>query len=274
MSETSCDGYTLWYETLGDGPPVVLTGGFGLVHDQFEQVTPLLGEEYQVINWDWRGAGRSDRALGAAPSIDAWTRDLEAVLDAAGIERATLWGTSTGALVSLHFAARHPDRVHALVTYPSFKTDVAMRRAYMLFAEVVEVFGYDAVTRLVSWVGLPGEKLETDEGIAFARWEREALERNLAVEAWSPVCRAIAETDLSADLGRIAEADLPVLLLGGDAGPVGLDAAPIRAQLEKMLTRVPGARAHTVRGTGGTYCVLEEPAACVRAVREFLAELA
>ncbi|MGI9659744.1 MAG: alpha/beta fold hydrolase, partial [Gaiellaceae bacterium] len=109
MSETTSEGYSLWYGTQGDGDPVVLTGGFGLVHDQFEQVTPLLANDHRVINWAWRGAGRSDRALGASPSIDAWTRDLEAVLDSAGVERAVLWGTSTGALVSLHFAARHPD---------------------------------------------------------------------------------------------------------------------------------------------------------------------
>lgn len=270
MAETKCDNYTLWYETQGAGETIVLTGGFGLVHDQFERVTPLLTDDFRVVNWNWRGVGRSERSLAGPPSVDAWTRDLEAVLDDAGVERATLWGTSTGALVSLRFAAQNPDRVRSLVTYPSFKTDVAARRAYMLFAEVVEVFGFDAVTRLVSWVGLPPQKLETEEGLAFARWEREALERNLALEAWTPVCRAIAETDLTADLDRVAAAGTPTLLLGGDAGPVGLDAPLIRAQLDAFRERVPTAETHVVTGTGGTYCVLEDAAACVGAVRTFL----
>lgn len=270
MSQTTNEGYTLWFERQGAGDNLVLTGGFGLVHDQFERVTPLLTDGFSVVNWSWRGAGRSDRALGSAPSIDAWTRDMEAVLDAAGVERAALWGTSTGALVSLRFAARHPERVRALVTYPSFRTDASMRRAYMLFADVVEAFGYDAVTRLVSWVGLPPERLRSEEGLAFERWESQALERNLSVEAWRPVCRAIAETDLTADLERLAAARIPVLLLGGDAGPVGLDAAPVRAQLEEFAARVPGTATHVVEGTGGTYCVLEDPQACADAVRGFL----
>jgi len=271
MSYVTNEGHELWFEATGSGSPILLSGGFGLVDSQFERVTPLLAEHFRVINWNWRGVGRSDRALAAPPSIDAWTRDLEAVLDAADVETAALWGTSTGALVSLHFAARHADRVRALVTYPSYKTDVAMRRAYMLFAEVAETFGFDAVTRLVSWVGLPPEKLDTPEGLAFARWERDALEKNLSIEAWQPVCRAIAETDLTSDLERIAESDMPVLLLGGDAGPVGLDSPPIRAQLKTFLERLPNAATHVVPGTGGTYCVLEDAAACASAVRSFLA---
>ena len=163
--------------------------------------------------------------------------------------------------------------MRALVTYPSFKTDVAIRRAYSLFAAVAETFGYDAVTRLVSWVGLPTEKLDTTEGLAFARWERQALERNLGIEAWGPVCLAIAETDLSADLDRLAAAELPVLLLGGGEGPVGLDAPAIRSQLDEFLDLVPTARPHLVGDAGGTYCVLEEPQACVDAVRAFLRDV-
>ena len=160
--------YRIWYDVQGNGDALILTGGFGLVHDQFERVTPLLVDEHCVLNWNWRAVGRSDRGLGSAPSIDAWTQDLEAVLDASNIDTATLWGTSTGALVSLHFAARHPERV------------------------------------------------------------------------------------------RIAASEIPVLLLGGTAGPVGLDAPPIRAQRDTFLSRVPRAQSE----------------ACVKAVRAFLGELA
>ena len=274
VATATSDGYELWYEARGDGPTIVLTGGFGLLHDQFERVAPTLAESFRTVSWNWRGAGCSDRALTAELSVEAWTRDLAAVLEAAGVERAALWGTSTGALVSIHFAARHPDLTSALITYPSYKTDVASRRAYELFAEVAEVFGFEAVTRLVSWVGLPPEKLETSEGIAFARWERDALERNLPIEAWGPVCRAIAMTDLTSDLERIADADIPVLLLAGNAGPVGVDAGPIKAQLDEFHRRVPRARAQIVPGTGGTYCVLEDAEACLAAARSFLAEAA
>jgi len=55
-------GTSLWYDVRGSGQPLVLSGGFGLLHNQWDYVRDTLAERYQVIDWNYRGAGHSDRA--------------------------------------------------------------------------------------------------------------------------------------------------------------------------------------------------------------------
>src|SRR4051794_41377864 len=80
---------------------------------------------HRVIAYDARGHGRS----GPAPSPDAYryadlAGDLEAVLDAAGVERAVLAGASMGAHTLIRFALERPERAAALViATPSFDPD-------------------------------------------------------------------------------------------------------------------------------------------------------
>lgn len=260
-------GIELWYDVQGEGEPLVLSGGFGLLHEQFHRVTPLLAREFKVVNWNWRGAGNSDRAQTAPYSVEAWTDDLRAVLDELGLERPALWGTSTGSLVSIHFAARHPERVRALVTYPVHKTDIGLRKAFEVFVDVFEAFGWEAFARIVSWIGLAETRLNTPEGIEFTQWEAGALARNLNPEAVRRVCEAVADCDLSWDLPRLR---CPVLLLGGVSGPLGLDAPGIRAQLDAFRVAVPGAEVASIPDAGGTYCVLEEPERTAAAAVEWL----
>src|SRR4029077_6942867 len=117
---TRCDGAEIWYETSGDGMAVILTGGFGLLDQQYAYVTEELSKQFRVVNWNWRGAGKSTRTLTGPYSIDVWTRDLEAVVLAADVKDGCLWGTSSGPLVTVHFAANNAERVRGLVLYPSY----------------------------------------------------------------------------------------------------------------------------------------------------------
>jgi len=61
MPTVSDGSVDLWYEIRGRGPVVVLTGGFGLLHDQFHAVVDALAETHTVVNWHYRGSGRSTR---------------------------------------------------------------------------------------------------------------------------------------------------------------------------------------------------------------------
>jgi class 3 adenylate cyclase len=70
----------------------------------------------RFIFFDKRGTGMSDRVTGA-PSLETRMDDVRAVMDAAGSERAALFGWSEGVAMSALFAATYPDRVWALVLY-------------------------------------------------------------------------------------------------------------------------------------------------------------
>jgi pimeloyl-ACP methyl ester carboxylesterase len=114
------DGVRLAYASHGRGPPIVKAPNW-LTHLEFDWKSPLwrpwlqaLGETNQVIRYDERGAGLSDWEVEDF-SLDAWVADLEAVVEAAGVERFTLLGLSQGAQIAIAYAVRHPDRVSHLV---------------------------------------------------------------------------------------------------------------------------------------------------------------
>jgi pimeloyl-ACP methyl ester carboxylesterase len=76
----------------------------------------LISESTQLIVWDRRGTGLSDPSTQSL-SIDQRIDDVQAILDAAGADRAAFWGTSEGGSMSLLFAAAHPDLVRSLVLF-------------------------------------------------------------------------------------------------------------------------------------------------------------
>jgi pimeloyl-ACP methyl ester carboxylesterase/DNA-binding CsgD family transcriptional regulator len=97
-----------------------------LTHLDFDWESPVwrhwlatLGERHTVVRYDERGCGLSDPEPGD-PSIETWVADLEAVVDAAGLDRFALLGVSQGAGIAVAYAVRHPERVTALVLYGGF----------------------------------------------------------------------------------------------------------------------------------------------------------
>jgi pimeloyl-ACP methyl ester carboxylesterase/DNA-binding CsgD family transcriptional regulator len=110
----------LAYASHGRGPPIVKAPNW-LTHLEFDWKSPLwrpwleaLGETNQVIRYDERGTGLSDWEVEDY-SLDAWVADLEAVVDAAGVDRFTLLGLSQGAQIAIAYGVRHPERVSHLV---------------------------------------------------------------------------------------------------------------------------------------------------------------
>ncbi len=61
MSYVEDHGVRLWYSIEGSGEPLVLTGGFGCLQNQWEWIMQYLTSNFRVINWNYRGAGQSDR---------------------------------------------------------------------------------------------------------------------------------------------------------------------------------------------------------------------
>jgi pimeloyl-ACP methyl ester carboxylesterase len=126
----AADGVRLAYATVGQGPFLVKTGGF-LGHLELDwknwgHIWATLANDRTLLRYDARGNGLSDWDAGEI-SLDAWVRDLETVVDAAGIDRFPLVGFSQGCAVSVAYAARHPDRVSHLILYGGFALGVLKR---------------------------------------------------------------------------------------------------------------------------------------------------
>jgi 3-oxoadipate enol-lactonase len=104
-----------WEDTGGSGPPVLLIMGLGMNATGWWRTVPVLAEAgLQVLSFDNRGVGRSERVPGPYTTGEM-AGDAVAVLDAAGVDRAHVYGISLGGMIAQEVALRHPGRVRTLV---------------------------------------------------------------------------------------------------------------------------------------------------------------
>ena len=119
------DGVQLAYSTIGRGPMLVKTGNW-MTHLEYDLESPIwrhlwteLARDHSLVRYDARGNGLSDWDSGEL-SLETFVSDLEAVVDAAKIDRFALLGISQGCAISIAYAVRHPERLTHLVLYGGF----------------------------------------------------------------------------------------------------------------------------------------------------------
>jgi pimeloyl-ACP methyl ester carboxylesterase len=112
MPRVTAGAVELYYESLGEGTTMVLQA-----HDHtpwlFGQA-PVFSQRYRVLTYDRRGTGRSSSPPGPWTAADL-ANDLAAFLDALGVEKAIVGGSSLGGVVTAQFAVDHPGRALALI---------------------------------------------------------------------------------------------------------------------------------------------------------------
>ncbi|HZR23740.1 MAG TPA: alpha/beta fold hydrolase [Vicinamibacterales bacterium] len=114
MPDTDRGGVTLYWETRGDGEPLLLIMGLGVTLEGWSRIGPELAKRYRTILFDNRGTGRSGTPPGPY-SIVEMAADAAAVLDAARVERAHVFGISMGGMIAQEFALQYPSRVRSLI---------------------------------------------------------------------------------------------------------------------------------------------------------------
>jgi pimeloyl-ACP methyl ester carboxylesterase/DNA-binding SARP family transcriptional activator len=119
------DGVRIAYASAGDGPPVVWATHW-LSHLAFNWESPIwrhwteeFAKDHTFVHFDHRGHGLSSWT-GLDFSVDAFVRDLEAVVDALGPDQFALIGSSRAGSTAIAYAARHPTRVSRLVLHGAF----------------------------------------------------------------------------------------------------------------------------------------------------------
>jgi len=115
-STRASDGTRIFYDTFGktDGEPLVLIMGLAVDRWGWVRQRSMLAKHFRCISIDNRGAGLSDKPTGRY-DLFTMTADVEAVLDAEGIESAHVMGYSLGGVLSQVLAVRSPERVRSLV---------------------------------------------------------------------------------------------------------------------------------------------------------------
>ena len=102
MPYVESSGARIYWEERGSGEPLLMIMGLGYTLEMWGRVVPQLAEHYRVIVFDNRGVGRSDVPAGPY-SIAGMAADAEAVMRAAGVERAHVLGVSMGGMIAQEF---------------------------------------------------------------------------------------------------------------------------------------------------------------------------
>ncbi|MCX7618681.1 alpha/beta fold hydrolase [Tepidiforma sp.] len=110
-----CNGVRLYYEVHGSGEPLLLVMGQGSDHHGWDPVLGDFASRFQVIVYDHRGTGQSDKPGEPPYTTRMFAADAVGLLDHLGIERAHIYGISMGGRICQWIAIDYPDRVGAVV---------------------------------------------------------------------------------------------------------------------------------------------------------------
>jgi len=270
---TSSDGTRIAYATVGQGPPLVRGLGW-LTHLEYEWENPLwrtfidgMSGRNLFVRYDGRGMGLSDRRVSDY-SLEAQLRDLEAVVDALGLERFALDAISQGGPTAITYAVRHPERVSHLILYGSFArmgwyldTEEGRQQAEAMLTLIRQGWGSDvpAFRQLLTSLFMPDADIDSIR--AFNELQRVSASGDNVVD----LITAVLDIDVRPLLPQVT---VPTLVIHRRGDTM----VPFESGRE-LATGIPGARFLPLDGRNH-WPLPSEPVARVmaKAIYEFLGE--
>jgi pimeloyl-ACP methyl ester carboxylesterase len=237
------EGIRLYYELTGleEAPVIIQFGGglfgrhnFGLVNDGFR-------ERYRLLAFDARGYGASSKPREEY-TIERWAADGAALLDAVGLERAYVHGTSMGGMIAIAFTASYPERTIAACADVAFaKPDLYRRTLFRVWRRMAESMPWDDFSDHVTTQAVGAKFMESPEGESIFELVRGIVGLNDPYTV-RQACLAMENMDLSPLVPQIAR---PLLMTNGthdvlcppELAPSGLGARRM-AELNPNVTVV------------------------------------
>jgi len=252
MPTLNNNGVSIYYETHGSGPVLLLSHGFSATSAMWQGQVEPLSRNHTLVLWDMRGHGQSDYpADPAAYSEAATVSDMAAILDALGAPTAIIGGLSLGGYMSLAFHHRHPARCRALLiidTGPGFKKDEARTAWNTRSHETAARFDAEGLAPLQKGTAERSKsRLRDATGLAHAA-------RGMLTQRDSGV------------INSLPAIKVPSLVL------VGSDDTPFLAATDYMAAKISGSTKVVIPDAGHA-ANIDQPEAFNTAVLAFLATL-
>ena len=203
------EGGSVAYSIFGKGPPLVMVPGF-VAHIEMAwedqrsaDFLRRLAKTYQVIIFDRRGLGLSER-LGVRPSVDTAVTDIRAILDHAGIARASIFGASEGGPIAIRLAAETPQRVESLILYGTMaRGSWAEDYPFALKPEALDTWRAQLIAEWGKPASIEVFAPSAAHEPAFRAWWARLLRQAATPASINQVLRAMAETDVRPLLPRL-----------------------------------------------------------------------
>ena len=254
-------GARIYWDVEGNGPPVLLIMGLGCTSDLWFRIRPVLAKQYLTIAFDNRGVGRSDMPRGPY-SLETMSSDAAAVLDAAGVQSANVFGVSMGGMIAQEFVLDYPARVRCLIlgcaTFGGPEAVVAEKDARDLVMGRSNLEGEEACQASVPFI--------YDPGTPRARVEEDMVVRRRAGFAQPRGYMAQLQGILGWECcDRLSQIRVPTLIIHGES-----DRLIPTQNSELIAARITGAQLIKIPHASHMF-MTDQPEASQRAVLDFLA---
>lgn len=252
------EGIKIYWDEQGQGEPILLIMGLGYPSSLWHRTRPLLAQYFLTIAFDNRGVGSSDVPPGPY-SISTMASDAAAVLDAAGISSAHIFGVSMGGMIAQEFALQYPARARSLILGCTSAGGPSAVRAERNVADILMARGMtleharEAIIPYIYDAGTPAEKIEED---AILRKRRLP-----SLEGYTAQLQGILAWE---GYSRIAQITAPTLVLHGKS-----DALVPPANGELIAGRIPGAKLVLLDHASHLF-LTDQTQAAHRAILDFL----
>lgn len=250
MATLSLEDGRLWYESTGEGRPLVFVHGGWLNGQTWEPQVERFAEDYQVVTLDVRGHGQTGPTDVDRYSISLFTDDLEALVDHLELDDPVLVGLSLGSMVVQEFLHRHPSRASAAVLAGAMRSmppvDLPQGIKPLLtptpaLSTSLAMTGPATTFRSLLWSirGVTGERwLTVDPEVRSA-----ALEA--VTEVSRPEFRKVFEALYRYDPSPLSAVETSTLVVHGDH-----EAPLVRQQGDEVVDEIGAAEGRTLANAG------------------------
>jgi 3-oxoadipate enol-lactonase len=253
-------GTRIYWDEQGWGAPILLIMGLGYPSAMWHRTRPALSASYRTIALDNRGAGQSDVPPGPY-SIALMASDAAAVLDAAGVPSAHVFGVSMGGMIAQEFALQYPERVQSLILGCTAAGGPNAKRAEPAAIEMLKAR---------TWMSREQAAESAIPFIYDTATPRHLIDADIAQRHPWPTSPAGYLAQLQAILAwesftRLPQITAPTLVVHGK-----VDRLVPPGNGELIAARIPGARLVLIERASHLFST-DQPEAAEKAVLEFLA---
>lgn len=265
MPEIFLDGLKIYYESHGQGEPLILIRGLGSNADHWYPQVPDFAAHYRVIVFDNRGIGRSGDP-GEDVTIQNMAADTIGLMDALHIERAHILGVSMGGMIAQEIAIHHAQRVKSLILVVTHGGGERQLRAEASVIQLIRAMVLEgSLSSRIAALPAFFDPLTLKQNPACVQTYAAAASKYPAdTKILSSQWRAVQAHDV---YDRLPAIQAPTLVLASEG-----DVLIPPGNSELLAKRIPNARLVTIAG-GGHQILIEQPNACNQAVLEFLQAL-